>query len=534
MKRSFFLLLVFYFILGTENSFAQRVDFESGLQGYYPFNGTADDKSSNGNDGIVNGAKLITDRFGAEYSAYSFDGKKASIRIPFSKNLDLSSNKEYSISLWIRPRDINTGCILLRNYDYGIKWNGMTSSNTIYSGPGGGYIATEKNKWGTDKWYHIVMIQEANKLSYFIDGQLNHSSTLSHSGEAEAEDIFIGRHPYFWGSFSGDIDDICIFSRALNKREIDALYQIETMPIEVKPKNSYAEIDTKSLEGTWQGIFSQPGNSQIDNFAYWITLEEENGMIKGNSRTEVANSEAYGLMQLIGSVSDYALTLQEKRIMRQYNPTGFDWCLKFTKLRYNKEDKSLRGEWYADNCKENGSIILYKTNNPFNFYNDPKGDYATLAELAAILKKNRNQKRLASSSSKTANIPAAKTSTDTEIVSVVNTKIALDPIRFYLGSAQLTVESKKYLTAELIPFLLKERGIKLNVSGHTDNTGSDAVNLQISISRARSVVNYMIQQGISSNRMQYEGYGKAKPIADNKTTEGRSLNRRVEFQIIGQ
>jgi len=303
------------------------------------------------------------------------------------------------------------------------------------------------------------------------------------------------------------------------------------MPIEVRPKNSYAEIDTKALEGTWQGIFSQPGNSQIDNFAYWITLKEENGAIKGHSRTEVANSEAYGLMQLSGSVSDYALTLQEKRIMRQYNPTGFDWCLKFTKLRYNKEDKSLRGEWYADNCKENGSIILYKTNNPFNFYNDPKGDYATLAELAAILKKNRNQKQLAS---RNPQLPATKASTEAKIVSVVNTKIALDPIRFYLGSAQLTVESKNYLTAELIPFLLKEKGIKLNVSGHTDNTGSDAVNLQISISRAKSVVKYLNQQGISADRMQYEGYGKAKPIADNKTTAGRSLNRRVEFQITGQ
>ncbi|MEM6801325.1 MAG: LamG-like jellyroll fold domain-containing protein [Bacteroidota bacterium] len=521
-------------MLGIKIGFAQRVDFERGLQGYYPFNGTADDKSSNGNDGVVNGAKLITDRFGAEYSAYSFDGKKASIRIPYSDKLDLSANKEFSISLWVRPRDINSGCLLLRNYDYGIKWSGMSNTNTIYSGAGGGYISTQKKKWETDTWYHIVMIQEANKLSYFIDGQLDHSSNISHSGEAEEEDIFIGRHPYFWGAFSGDIDDICIFNRALNKREIDALYQIESMPIEVKPKNKYAEIDTKLLEGTWQGIFSQPGNSQIDNFAYWINLKEENGIITGHSRTEVANSEAYGLMQLQGSVSDFALTLQEKRIMRQYNPSGFDWCLKFTKLRFNPKDKSLRGEWYADNCKENGSIILYKSNNPFNFYTDPKGDYATLAELAATLKKNRVQKRIAAESPTSTAVATTQASPETDIVSVVNKKIALEPIRFYLGSAQLTEASKKYLSAELIPFLLSEKGIKLNISGHTDNTGSDAVNLQISISRALSVVRFLNQQGIASNRMRHEGFGKAKPIADNTSSEGRSKNRRVEFQIIGQ
>lgn len=69
------------------------------------------------------------------------------------------------------------------------------------------------------------------------------------------------------------------------------------------------------------------------------------------------------------------------------------------------------------------------------------------------------------------------------------------------------------------------------VSGHTDSTGSDAINLPLSQNRANSVANYLVNKGVSSNRINAQGYGSSQPVASNATAEGKQQNRRVELSI---
>ncbi|WP_334184230.1 OmpA family protein [Novosphingobium sp.] len=71
----------------------------------------------------------------------------------------------------------------------------------------------------------------------------------------------------------------------------------------------------------------------------------------------------------------------------------------------------------------------------------------------------------------------------------------------------------------------------IDVYGHTDSTGSDAYNLDLSKRRADSVARYLIMRGVSSARIQTQGMGKNYPVADNTTPEGRAKNRRVEIKI---
>lgn len=74
--------------------------------------------------------------------------------------------------------------------------------------------------------------------------------------------------------------------------------------------------------------------------------------------------------------------------------------------------------------------------------------------------------------------------------------------------------------------------MKIELSGHTDNKGSDRYNQNLSHSRVKAVYDYLVSQGISPKRLQYSSYGATQPIADNKTDQGRSKNRRVEFKIL--
>lgn len=517
--------LAFAFLGANLPAYAQSIDFENGIVAYFPFNGTAEDKSGTGNDGIVKGADLTKDRYGNDRSAYSFDGKTNAILIPHSTSLDFSGMAAYSISLWIRPRDENSGCVLLKNSDYGIKWDGLRKGNTLYTGTGNGFISTPERSWRTNQWYHLVLVQRVNELAFYIDGRKVFSREIAHQTSAKEDGVYIGKHPFYWGGFAGDIDDICIFDRALNEAEIEAMTQIETMPLSITPKNKLVKLPQNQLDGTWKGIFSQPGNNQFDNFAYWAKFEITGNTVHGYARIEIPRSSAYGILRLEGNLTETTLSFSEVGVIRENNPTGLDWCKKFAKLSYDPNQQALRGPWYADNCKENGEMLLSPSEEEFNFYNRQSSDNISLNELMSMLKKKQN---------KDASLVANTSGGSTEIETLVNRKIELDPISFETASATITGASQQYLRQNLVPVLKAAPDLRIRVSGHTDATGNAAVNLQLSINRAQAVVNFLVASGISPNQLSSEGFGEAQPIAPNTTPEGRQKNRRVEIEIIGE
>jgi len=104
-------------------------------------------------------------------------------------------------------------------------------------------------------------------------------------------------------------------------------------------------------------------------------------------------------------------------------------------------------------------------------------------------------------------------------------------ILFDVGSYQLKDAAKNNIT-ELSKVLQKYEDTNILIEGHTDNTGSDELNMKLSEQRANSVANYTKSLGISGVRMAIQGYGEGQPIADNKTDAGRTQNRRVEIAIM--
>jgi len=72
----------------------------------------------------------------------------------------------------------------------------------------------------------------------------------------------------------------------------------------------------------------------------------------------------------------------------------------------------------------------------------------------------------------------------------------------------------------------------IDIYGHTDSTGGDAINIPLSRNRAQSVANYLSQRGVNAARMATQGFGSSQPVADNNTEAGKQANRRVEIRIV--
>jgi OOP family OmpA-OmpF porin len=105
-----------------------------------------------------------------------------------------------------------------------------------------------------------------------------------------------------------------------------------------------------------------------------------------------------------------------------------------------------------------------------------------------------------------------------------NVNFEFDRYELLPGSYTILMTLKK--------FLLDNPDLRLMISGHTDDVGSDDYNLKLSINRAKSVYYWLIDQGIDTARLEFTGYGKSKPMYKDTNEKSRALNRRVEVKII--
>lgn len=108
--------------------------------------------------------------------------------------------------------------------------------------------------------------------------------------------------------------------------------------------------------------------------------------------------------------------------------------------------------------------------------------------------------------------------------------VVLDNVLFDFDKATLTKESYS-IVDKLMVFLKENPTISIEIHGHTDAKGDATFNQKLSEARAKTIADYLIEKGIQPTRIVCKGWGNTKPIADNKKTEGRQLNRRVEFVV---
>lgn len=127
--------------------------------------------------------------------------------------------------------------------------------------------------------------------------------------------------------------------------------------------------------------------------------------------------------------------------------------------------------------------------------------------------------------------PRPKTADTASQALEIGKKIIANNISFDVNETSLQKES--FVALDVFVKLMKDiPSLEIEVSGHTDNIGSSKANQELSVQRAKAVLDYIAGKGIDKNRMTYKGYGSSDPIESNSTIEGRKKNRRIEFEIV--
>jgi hypothetical protein len=202
---------------------------QTGLVGYWPFCGNANDASGNGNNGTVNGATLTTDRFGNANSAYSFDGNDG-IDCGNSSMLDLTSN--YSVAYWYQKNGSDMGAVLSKNngaggqnkYVLGVNQYGSNGDFCHWhNGP-----APQWRYTGIPidaQWNFIVWKFNGQTIELYKNGVFVQSFLLDPTFPQISANMIIGNTEgiMFW---NGKIDELMMFNRQLSQEEIQQLYTL--------------------------------------------------------------------------------------------------------------------------------------------------------------------------------------------------------------------------------------------------------------------------------------------------------------------
>lgn len=115
---------------------------------------------------------------------------------------------------------------------------------------------------------------------------------------------------------------------------------------------------------------------------------------------------------------------------------------------------------------------------------------------------------------------------------LMSTVLTDDKIKFSSGRAQLTEQAGQELDQLVAKLKADNQPVFIEIQGHTDSTGSDALNQQLGLQRAEAVRLHLSRAGLPLARMSTISYGESAPLADNKTREGRSANRRVQLIVM--
>lgn len=251
---------------------------EDGLIAYFPFNGNANDESSIGNDASVDGATLTTDRIGNIDEAYLFDGQDDLISAPDIPEYTFTN--DYTISAWVTPSELKSQTIVRKGpitngpntAPYSLSLAAVNTLGSLLYLDEQVFGVTSQTGYQINSWQLITTTREGDIVRLYRNGQLIAEETVSGAMLDEEAPLHIGsRNQVSGNTFSGKIDEVRMYNRALSQSEINTIYfeNIDPTLVAFYPFNGNANDESYySNNGIVDGAQLTADRFGIPNSAY--------------------------------------------------------------------------------------------------------------------------------------------------------------------------------------------------------------------------------------------------------------------------
>ena len=494
----------------------------------YSLNGHIEDGGEYAAHGEAHGVLYGTGYDGKVNSCLAFSKTNQYISLPVSFD-----GKAFSISFWMYPEQQQKASILLsqrENFDrqgwqivlkayhdcfesWDFEGSGIYDENMHFRG-------YHNRRWGKlyDNWYHVCMTYTPeDRLRFYFNGVLIRETKSFEGLErfAASAPVIIGNYPpnipaRTHQPFKGRIDQIQVYATSLTTKQVEQQFFRDSWDLSSVWDFTNTWIRTSGLEEVY-----------LTNRREQKSVKQIQPIVRLFYPRPVADSR---ISQALGE-----RTFNNKPRWQDYNENKQTFSVWFpafdtVKFRIAPEDLFEEEKMYED---------LHFLHPRFR---GQRGDTLQLTSLEMHIGETGKRFIYRADSTDTQQKPfyisLEQLSDKLETgVTVKNQKAIIPNIIFETGKYELQAASRKSLD-QLWEFLNKHTEISIDISGHTDNTGSPASNLQLSADRAGAVRAYLIEKGIEAGRLIFGGYGDTQPVESNDSTVGRQKNRRVVIEVI--
>jgi len=424
--------------------------------------------------------------------------------------------KEFSLCFWIKPDELTRKyATIFAKYEtnkygpfaFSLNYNNL---NLWFSDGKGSYKEiNSKSEIKENVWTFVVYTIFNNEIEIYInnilDSKINYLKNDNNENSliTESNDrVTIGRQalmfePYRDLQYKGHVDELLITNFVLNYEQRKLLFNNSNyMIFNLNPyKNKLNDAQNAYAEGN-----------------YILVLE----ILKDFGTDDPLYSEAIELIKLT------IAKLQGDKTQKYVTVSGNVNCRCNKAISGYLVFEDLNKKQYVGKCKilSNGYYcIILPTGCVFSYYIESK-DFYPVSRIIDFTQPEQSPNHIDNF-----NIVSYEEMKEQQV------SIRINNIFFNFNESKLKSESFLELD-RLYKFLTENSEISVEISGHTDNIGTDEYNLNLSHARANAVKEYLVSKGINANRIISKGYGESNPTSTNDTDEGRQLNRRVEFKIL--
>ena len=264
------------------------------------------------------------------------------------------------------------------------------------------------------------------------------------------------------------------------------------------------------MKGSWKGLLVREGQSFEQASIIYFDFTTSADLV-GKSREEIPAKTGFVLKKLKGITTKNHIEFKQTVVEKKKDISGVRWCNMNFVLDFVDSTGYLTGQYSSSECRGvQGKVICI----PANGWPGANPTDIELQSWRPILIEDLKKGRKAP-----------------QLRELDRKNFRFTPIFFDFDQTVIKEEYKPFLLS-LYKVVSGHSDLRIRVTGHTDAKGSDVYNVDLSERRAKAIIQFFLDAGLTRDRIQIDFKGEMEPIGDNETIEGQQLNRRVDFSFI--